>query len=113
MNDNYMKEVGSRIRETRKRQGMTMKELGNKIGLHESSVSRIEKGESSIELNKLKEIAKILGVSSAYLCGWKTKEIEQVENIIKNWNDIVGEMYFSDSELQELANYAKYIISKR
>ena len=46
MNDNYMKEVGSRIRETRKRQGMTMKELGNKIGLHESSVSRIEKGEN-------------------------------------------------------------------
>ena len=32
---------------------------------------------------------------------------------MKRWYEIVGELNFNEKEFEELANYARYIISKR
>lgn len=113
MDDNFIREVGKRIRETRKRKHMTMKQIAEITGLHESTISRYEKGEIAMEIGKLKEIAKALGVDAGYLCGWETDEQEQIKRIVKRWTANVGELIFSDDELDELMDYAKYILSKR
>ena len=48
MDDNFIHDVGQRIRKIRKEKRMTMKELAEKTDLHESTISRYEKGEIAI-----------------------------------------------------------------
>lgn len=50
-------EVGNRIREIRKAQGMSMKELARRVGLSYLTIQRIETGEVSPSVAVLSEIA--------------------------------------------------------
>lgn len=52
MKDNYVKEVGERIRKVRKQRKISMKELGSRIGVSESAISRYENGSMSIPIIK-------------------------------------------------------------
>ena len=68
-------EKGKRIKEIRKSKKMTIKKLGQLVNLHESTVSRYEKGEiQSLDVEKLKEFAKALDVSPTYLMGWNDQK---------------------------------------
>lgn len=72
------KKVGLRIKEARKSRGLTLAELGNKIGLSESNTQRYESGRiSSVSVELINKIAKALNVSPAFLMGWE-------ENMITN-----------------------------
>lgn len=52
----YNKEIGRRIRYARKEVDMTMKELGEKVGLSEGNIQRYEAGKiKSIDINLLKK----------------------------------------------------------
>ena len=37
----------------------------------------------------------------------------KLDNSVKKWINVVGETEFTDEEFNELANFAKYLISKR
>lgn len=66
------KKVGLRIKEARKSRGLTLAELGNKIGLSESNTQRYESGRiSSVSVELINKIAKALNVSPAFLMGWE------------------------------------------
>lgn len=76
---NEMKDIGSRIRKTRKSQGMTMKELGKKIDLSESMIWRYEKGDlKSMNVNVVRKIAKALGVNPEDILGWEDSETDKI-----------------------------------
>lgn len=61
MND--PKEIGERIRRIRKRAKITMKALGEKVGLSESMIWHYEKGDiKAIDLNVITKIANALEV---------------------------------------------------
>ena len=108
MTNPYNKIVGKKIHDARKAKRMSMKELGKMVGLHESTVSRYEKGEiKALDIETLKEFAKALEVSSAYLTGWdeNAKSETHYEKLKK--------MKLTDKELDMLLDYANYIISKR
>ncbi len=63
-------EIGKRIKEKRLECGMTMEQLGNRLGVNRSTVKRYEDGETkSIKLPTLKEIASVLGTTTKYLLG--------------------------------------------
>ena len=109
--NNYDLDIGYRIRKSRQRIGMSMKELGKRVGMSESNISRYEKGELSLGLNKVKDFADVLGVTSEYICGWDDNA--DYEHYSRIWNDIVGDFNLTDDEFIEVANYAKYIVSKR
>ena len=69
-NDNNIK-IGQRIHNSRKQKKLSMKELGKMVGLHESTISRYEKGEiMSLDIEKMKDFAKALDTTPAYLMGW-------------------------------------------
>jgi len=52
-------EIGGRLRELRKERGLTQAELARQIGIQQSDLSRMEKGEYRVSLDNL---FKILGV---------------------------------------------------
>lgn len=75
-------DIGKRIKQARKAKKMTIRKLGELVNLHESTVSRYEKGEiQSLDIEKLKEFADALDVTPAYLMGWD--EPEKRENNFK------------------------------
>lgn len=55
------------LTEARKARGMTQAELGKKLGIPQSQVSRLEKNPDRTSVAMLKKVAKVLGVNVAEL----------------------------------------------
>ena len=60
---NQLKMEDFRIRELLDQKGMKAKDIADKLGTSQQYVSRILRGETSVSITRLKEIADILGVS--------------------------------------------------
>lgn len=58
-----------RLREYRQEAGLTQEELGNLVGYHQSEISRIERGEHTITVDRLLRLADVLGVKASALLG--------------------------------------------
>lgn len=56
------KEIGERIRNARMRKGISQEKLGELTGSSLSSISRLETGRTMVDLEKLIQIANVLGV---------------------------------------------------
>ena len=56
-----------RLRATRIKRGLTSKAMAQKLGVANSSYSQYENGKRKPDVLKIKEISKVLGVSSDYL----------------------------------------------
>ncbi len=64
-------DIGSKIKAARKAAHMGQAELGEAIGIGKSSISEWESGKRSPDIDKVKDIAKVLNVTPTYLMGWK------------------------------------------
>ena len=63
----------ARIKSAREDLKLTKRELAKRIGVHESSINKYEKGLVDIPLSKISELAGVLKVTEAYLMGWEEK----------------------------------------
>lgn len=64
-------DMGRKIEMLRKEKGMTLEELGDKVGVGKSTVRKWENGMiANMRRDKIAKIANALGVSPAYLLGW-------------------------------------------
>lgn len=63
----YLKEMGKRIMERRKKLGLTQEALGERSGLTTQFVSYAESGKRAMRPENLMRIATALGVSTDYL----------------------------------------------
>lgn len=61
--ENLNKYIGNRIKEYRKKLGITQEDLGNKLGVKNNTVSAYERGTISPDSDTLFAIASALGVS--------------------------------------------------
>ena len=68
--------IGSRLRELRKERGLTQAELARQIGIQQSDLSRMEKGEYRVSLDNL---FKILGVFDLDLADFFGEQSEKTE----------------------------------
>ncbi|MVM36452.1 helix-turn-helix domain-containing protein [Spirosoma sp. HMF3257] len=57
---NFKSEIGSLIRQARTEQGLTQKELGEKIGVGEPTVNKYESGKQNLTVETLKRVADAL-----------------------------------------------------
>jgi transcriptional regulator with XRE-family HTH domain len=81
MADNdFQKKVGQNIRNHRKALNMTMKELGAKVGLTESSISKYESGDiQQLGIDLLKRMAIALSCKPEELTGWEEPSLNPKE----------------------------------
>lgn len=63
--------IGNTIRELRNAKELTMKELGERVGLTESAIGMIERGERNPSIDKLPVIAKALNTTPSLLMNWE------------------------------------------
>lgn len=66
-NESVLVEIGKRISQTRKAQGLTQENLAEQIGLSMQSVSCIELGKKGVRPENLIKICEALEVSADYL----------------------------------------------
>lgn len=85
---------GSRLRELRKNNGLTMKELGKKFSLAESTISGYENGNRKPDLEMIDAFANYFKVSSDYLLGRTDNHVptELLNPISKDERDIAKRM---------------------
>lgn len=65
-----------RLKELRRKYGITLRQMGEILGLAESTIAHYESGRMEPNLNTLQKIADYFGVTLDYLCG---NEIEKTE----------------------------------
>ena len=68
--------IGTRIKETRKRRGLNQKDLADLLNKSLRTVQKYESGDIEVSIAMINEIAKHLNVTSTYLLGHKTSDIE-------------------------------------
>lgn len=59
----------NRIKELRKQKKFTQSELGEKLGLHQMTISRYEKGEIQMPAESITKLCEIFDCTSDYLLG--------------------------------------------
>ena len=102
------------------------------VRMNRADISQYLSSKASPRQDKLTVLGFALGVSEAWLMGYdvpmsrENQETHDKHNdtelakefifdlsMINRWKDEVGEVGFSDSEITEIINFAKYVISKR
>lgn len=71
----------ARIKSTRESLKLTKRELAKRIGVHESSINKYEKGLVDIPLSKITELARVLNVTESYLMGWEDDDKEKTQGL--------------------------------
>ena len=129
--------VGSRIKERRKSLKMTQQELGELTGYSKSGIAKIEASVNGIPRSKVRVFADALRTTIGYILGIEedanapsidgyfdyrfedgtsftiSTNNERFLSKVNKWQHVVNEYNFSDAEMEELMNYAKFIIMKR
>lgn len=77
--------IGTRIKEVRTLKQLSQEELAIKMGYKSrTSINKIELGLADVSSSKVKEFAKVLGVSTSYLMGWDNIEKTKIDkNVVK------------------------------
>lgn len=72
--------MGAKMKELRKARGWSQTELGERLGIQKSAVSKYERGAiTKFSQEQIQEIADVFGVSPAVLFGYSEDEIEMNE----------------------------------
>jgi transcriptional regulator with XRE-family HTH domain len=99
-----IEQVGRRIQEIRKIRGMSQDDLGDKLGVTRSFISKLENGKKKISLEHVENIAKILHIEPTDLLVDKTE-------LIKNYDDLVIlREKFTKEEIENMVRYSKMLI---
>lgn len=114
--------LGDNIKTLREINELTESEVASELSISVDQLKRYENGIENIPYDTLDKLADFFNIDVTMLLGmnFKSRANEprfktslRILERTKQWNEIVGESTFSNEEMQELMNYAKFIISKR
>ncbi|MBF0773240.1 XRE family transcriptional regulator [Mammaliicoccus sciuri] len=101
-----------RLKETRKKRGLTLSELGNKINKTEATIQRYESGNiKNLKNDTIEQLATALNVSPSYLMGWEEKEEYQPTTIAAHLDGEVSDL--DEDEMQKVLEYVKFLKSQQ
>lgn len=80
------KAIGARLRDARRRKGLTQVEVSVALGIQSETVSRYESGSISLSLAMLGRMAKVLGVGVDELLGLRRADLKEAEaELLERW----------------------------
>ncbi|OOR26177.1 helix-turn-helix domain-containing protein [Bacillus cereus] len=111
--------IGENLRKLRKKQKLTMKELGQKLNLAESTISGYENGNRKPDYETLNKFADFFEVSTDYLLGRNVNyHIPKEDEISNPLNDPDLGLWFKDikdaspDKQEELRQFWEFIKEK-
>lgn len=114
--------IGLNVKALREINELTQSEVANELHISVDKLKNYENGTENIPYDVLDRLASLFNVDVTMLLGmnFKARENEphfkttmRILERTRQWNEIVGESNFTDAEMEELMNYAKFILSKR
>lgn len=99
------KKLGLKIKELRKRKGLTQEGLAELIQMEQNSISVMESGRNFPTLGTLEKIAQVLDVNLSDFFNYDY--IEDIDVIKASTEDIISKM--DDKQLRQLFKYVKSI----
>ena len=97
--------IGSRIKEARLAKNMTQEDLADKIDISVAFLSRVERGNSHINLKRLNQLCNLLDVSEGYLLNGASSNSENY--LDKEFNELLKSV--SPEKQKLIYNIAKVI----
>lgn len=97
--------IGSRIKQARLAKNMTQEDLADKIDISVAFLSRVERGNSHINLKRLNQICGLLDVSEGYLLNGASSSSENY--LDKEFTDLIKSV--SPEKQRLIYNVAKAI----
>lgn len=83
---NQVAQIGQRIREERKRKGLTLQEISKQVGLSAPYLSQIENGHVNINISSLEKISKALGTPLVnFFVNNQDQEISVIRQAERRW----------------------------
>ena len=76
--------IGKYIASKRKSLGMTQKQLAEKLGMSDKSVSKWERGVCLPDVSVYKELCSILGISLNEVSGWRRYSLKEYNSEVRN-----------------------------
>ena len=102
MNMNMNKKLGDNLRFYRKQQGLTLKEMSDKLDITLATYQKYETGQiKHIDIEIIKKFAKALNVPAAILLNWQEEKETIQKEMINNVLDLFQLDEEKDSELIE------------
>lgn len=77
-----MQYVGNKVNELRKKAGLTLKELGEKTNLSQGYLSKFERGQTTISIDSLMAITKVLNTSMDKLFPTEQNDTEDLNEVV-------------------------------
>lgn len=97
--------IGSRIKQARLAKNMTQEDLADKIDISVAFLSRVERGNSHINLKRLNQLCSLLDVSEGYLLNGASSSSENY--LDKEFTDLIKSV--SPEKQKLIYNVAKTI----
>lgn len=99
--------MANKIKELRKKKGLTQKELSSLIGVSQNTLSYWENGVYDIDTKSLQRLAAIFDVSVDYLLGKDLSDDPAKKELLDLLSGMTAE------QLKQFREYADYLISRR
>lgn len=114
--------MGEKIKSLREEKGMTLEELGNKIGVGKSTVRKWETGMiANMKRDKILKVAEALNTSPGYLMGWEKPSAQ--DDTAELLADIVGDRKLmkcismiqnaDEQDREKIYSYIEFVCSKK
>ena len=108
--------MGNRIRELRRTLGLTMKQLGEELGVAESTISHYETGRRQLDNETLLKLGEFFGVTVGYLLGVEENSKAPANTGKRSVSDkeikfalFRGREDITDAMYEEVLNFAEYV----
>ena len=105
--------LGARLRRYRRSKGWTQEELASKLGLDRSSVACYEGGRRTPDIETIKKLSGLFGLSIDVLCGWSVAPetlVVRGDPDIDVWLRSTKDL--SDADREELLRFADWLRSR-
>lgn len=106
-------ETRDRIKARRLELGMTLEELGNKIGVKKATIQRYESGKiKNLKRKTIMQIAKALETTPAYLMGWaEENECATLEGDALDKENLELFKCLPDDKKQQVLDFLRFLKS--
>lgn len=104
--------TGERIRNYREAKGMTQDELANHIGVRKQTIWKYENGTiTNIPLDRIEQIAMLLGVKPNDITGWEVKKDSEKDAIINSL--VTGVAKLTPENKEKLLDYLTLLLQSQ
>lgn len=99
----------NRVKELRKKNGLTMQKIKDETGIGKSTISSYESGRITPKHDKAQKLAEYFGVSEAYLLGYSDSDTQKIEwdSVVDYLSNLIEFDYKKMLEIVEINKYKK------